>query len=194
MSGPVRSCGWLLGAAALAACSSCLSRPPEGVRHGTEAVAWRTGEVNVVVFVTHDCPVANQSVPELLRLVDEFAPRGVILRVVHVDPDAGWDQIREHARDYGLEDRVEVLHDPAQRLAGALGARATPEAFVLDREGGVRYRGRVDDLYTALGRRRAEQGRRHVAEALRALLAGEAIMVEETEPVGCLLPVPRADG
>ena len=39
-------------------------------------------------------------------------------------------------------------------LAAKVGATTTPEVAVIDRAGGVRYRGRIDNKYVAIGRAR----------------------------------------
>ena len=38
----------------------------------------------VLVFILQDCPICNGYAPELSRLAEEFAPRGLSLMLVHV--------------------------------------------------------------------------------------------------------------
>ena len=76
-------------------------------------------------------------------------------------------------------------------VADRLGATRTPESFVLDKQRVVRYRGRIDDQYAALGKRRTVVTAHDLGDALEAILAGEAVNEPRTGAVGCLIPLPR---
>jgi hypothetical protein len=54
--------------------------------------------------------------------------------------------------------------------------------------GGLAYRGRIDDLYPELGKKRAAPTKRDLREALAAVLAGKPVPVPRTEAVGCSIP------
>jgi hypothetical protein len=81
-----------------------------------------------------------------------------------------------------------VLKDFDQRVADEFGAKRMPEAFLLDAERVVQYRGRIDDQY-GLGFRRESPTRRDLKEALDELLAEKSISVAATEVSGC--PIER---
>jgi hypothetical protein len=67
------------------------------------------------------------------------------------------------------------------------GAEVTPEAVVLDRKSVVRYRGRIDDLYAALGKKRARVTRHDLRDALDSIAAGKRVKQKETKAIGCLI-------
>ena len=83
---------------------------------------------------------------------------------------------------YGLE--MDMALDTAN-WAEALGARWTPEVFVLDASDAVVYRGRINDRYFAPGKRRPKTRKRDLDVALRSCLAGDAVKVPVTDAVGC---------
>lgn len=147
----------------------------------------------VVVFVAIDCPIANAYQPSLRRLQTAYADRGIAFFQVHADPDLTNKEASEHAEAYEI--RCPVVLDKGQRLARRLQAERTPEAFVITRKGEVAYRGRIDDLYTALGKRRPKPTRSDLKLALEAVLQGKEVEVPRTEAVGCQLfyeePEPR---
>ena len=93
--------------------------------------------------------------------------------------------VREFEEKYGLE--MEWRMDRRGKLRERFGATHNPEAFLLDGEGNVRYRGRIDNLYVSLGKRRGVVTEHYLEEALEALRDGQAVLVTRTEPVGCLL-------
>jgi peroxiredoxin len=87
-----------------------------------------------------------------------------------------------------MKERVEAdggwpypyLHDESQEVARAYGAQTTPDVFVLDADGVLRYRGAPDADH-----RDESQGAAWLREALDAVLAGEQPARAETQPVGC---------
>lgn len=139
----------------------------------------------VLVFTNVDCPIANYYQPELRRLHQKYAPRGVRFFQVHSDPAVTPQMAREHVRQYRIP--MPVVMDPKQRLARAVQAKVTPEAFVIDRQGRVVYRGRIDDTYVDYGRKRPRPRHRDLAEALDALLGGKPVPRRQTQAVGCLI-------
>jgi hypothetical protein len=60
--------------------------------------------------------------------------------------------------------------------------------MVVDDSGRIRYRGRIDDQFFDLGRRRQVVRSHDLQDAIAAVLAGEAVQEPETEAIGCTLP------
>lgn len=141
----------------------------------------------VLLFVTHDCPIANGYAPEYRRLREEYPANKISFTLVYVDPDAGPDQLRKHRDEYGLA-RLRAIHDRRHRLVAAVGAEITPEAVVLTAGGKIAYRGRVDNLYADYGKRRREATKRDLRNALDAVLAGKPVPNPRTEAIGCYIP------
>jgi hypothetical protein len=139
----------------------------------------------VFVFMSADCPIANSYAPELAAIAKDYEAARLRFCFVHVDPAITQAKAQAHAREYGLPG--EILLDPEHRLCRRLGAKATPEAFVLLPDGTVAYRGRIDDAWAELGQRRRVVTRRELRDALDAVVAGRMPAVRETEPVGCVI-------
>ena len=73
------------------------------------------------------------------------------------------------------------LYDETQEVALAWGAKRTPEFYLLDGEGVVVYRGRLD-----ISPRDAMQASTSdLADAMDALSMGETPPVPRTESIGC---------
>jgi hypothetical protein len=142
----------------------------------------------VLVFVRTDCPIANRYAPELRRLQDRFARRGVAFWLVYPDPAETPEAIRRHQRDFGLGFRA--LRDPQHELVKAAQATVTPEAavFVAGADGAqLVYRGRIDDRYVDFGRSRPEPRTRDLRDVLQALAAGFRVTPRTTPAVGCFI-------
>ena len=144
----------------------------------------------VLFFLGLECPVSNHYAPEMRRLAEHYRPRGVRFRGVHSGPGVSAEAAERHKEEHALP--FPVLLDPELELAEGVRVDETPEAVVLDREGIVVYRGRIDDRYSEEGRRRKAARTHDLQAALDDLLAGRMPTVPVTEPFGCPLPKPRA--
>jgi thiol-disulfide isomerase/thioredoxin len=146
----------------------------------------RGAKATVLFFLTTDCPIANYYTPEISAIVKDHAGKGVRFYVVHVDPELTPAEARKHAKTYGLT--CPILIDAKHGLVKATGATVTPEAALLTPDGKLAYRGRIDDTYADLGKRRVAPNRRDLREALAAVLAGRAVKEARTEALGCPIP------
>ena len=140
--------------------------------------------VLVVAMTSTACPLSRKIAPALARLEAAWTPRGV--RFVFVDVD-GADTAADFdafAAAHGFKGAR--VHDPDRRVAAALGAETTTEAFVIDGARTLRYRGAVDDRY---GLTTARDAARHayLADALEAVLGGREPAVAATTAPGCVL-------
>jgi peroxiredoxin len=145
----------------------------------------------VVVFVGTECPIANLYFPTLAEMQKRYANRGVQILAINSNDQDSLAEVVEHAKERNLP--FPMLKDAGQQAADAFGARRTPEAFLLDRNRTIRYRGRIDDQYGYTYRRGAPT-RTELKDALEELLAGKAITVPESECLGCLIGRTRKEG
>jgi hypothetical protein len=80
----------------------------------------------------------------------------------------------------GEFDGVPYLRDSSQEVARAYDAQTTPDVFILDAAGLLRYRGAPDADYED-----PSQDARHLRDALDAILDGRDPDPAQTQPVGC---------
>src|SRR5271170_3269336 len=96
-------------------------RDAEGVVHSPHE--WSQSRAVVLFFVTTDCPLSNGYAPEMNRIEQAYAPRGVLSYAVQGDTTIPDEEVRRHAREYGY--RFPALLDPRQVLAQHTGATVT---------------------------------------------------------------------
>ena len=94
------------------------------------------------------------------------------------------DEVRKHLHDYRYAD-IPAAVDRSRAIAKRAKASITPQAVVIDRAGTIRYRGRIDNFYAALGRPRQQATERDLRNALDAVLTGRPVPKVETEALGC---------
>lgn len=144
------------------------------------------GLANVLFFVATDCPVSNSYAPEIQRTCGAFASKGVACTLVYEDPGVTGPAVAKHLADYRYQG-VPAAIDRDGSLAARVHATITPEAVVVDRRGEVRYRGRIDNFYAALGRPRQAVTARDLQDALTAVAGGKPVTRPETEAIGCYI-------
>jgi peroxiredoxin len=138
----------------------------------------------VVVFTCNHCPYALAWHDRIVELAHDYAQRGV--QVLAINPNDATRYPRDsieamRARvQRGEFDGVPYLRDESQEVARAYDAKTTPDVFVLDGAGLLRYRGAPDADY--------EDPSQHAAflrDALDAILDGHDPELAQTPPVGC---------
>jgi hypothetical protein len=140
----------------------------------------------VFLFTSTDCPISNRYAPEIRRIAKAFAPRGVVVRLVYVNPAEKASDIREHMTAFAYAGATEALRDTRLALATFVGATITPEAAVYA-GGRVVYRGRIDDRYVDLGLERPAATTHDLADALAAVVDGRPVPHPTTQAVGCFI-------
>jgi len=180
----------LLGLGLLASCATNDARPLARDLDGArlDPLAVPAGRVHVLVWISHECPIANSYAPTLRALAAAWRTHPVDLFVLHVDPDLAPAAARDHAVAYELPGTV--AFDERQAIARSLGVTTTPEAAVLTPTG-VAYRGRIDDQWRQLGVRTPAPTTHDLRDAVARAERGEPIPAPHPAAVGCLLPEPR---
>ena len=143
----------------------------------------------VVVFLSPTCPISRSYVPMLGRLHRAAASRRV--RVLGILVAGNEDSTSEFRVGFPLVS--ETSRPEARALRACLGPTHVPEAFVIDSSGRLCYRGRIDDHYIDVGRRRQQTTHRDLARAIDTVLSGGSRELTRTPPVGCLLDSPPGE-
>jgi peroxiredoxin len=146
---------------------------------------WSGKRAVVLFFVTTDCPLSNNYVPEMNRIVQTYTPRGVLFFAVQGDATVGAGEVRRHAKEFGY--LFPYLIDPGESLAAHTGATTTPEAAVLSPSGQVLYLGRIDNRVEDLGRQRVQITEFNLRDTLDAILSGKPPARARTHAVGCAI-------
>lgn len=138
----------------------------------------------VVAFLGVECPLAKLYTTRLNDVAKRMQDRGVAFLAINSNVQDTLTEAADFVRHHQLA--FPMLVDPDGAVAEAFGASRTPEVFVLDQEGVVRYHGRIDDQYQ-IGVQRPAPTREDLVAALDELLAGEDVSVAETKFQGCLI-------
>jgi len=178
---------WLLVGLALAGGAATLPRfslaDTEGRIH--TPAEWSGKRAVVLFFLTTDCPLCNNYVPELNRIAQAYTPRGVAFYGVQGDATVPAAEVRRHAKEFGYT--FPYLFDEEESLAASTGATTTPEAAVLSPGGQLRYLGRIDNRLEDWGEQRVQVTEFDLRDALDAILNGKQVPHAHTKTLGCAI-------
>jgi peroxiredoxin len=153
----------------------------------TEGATWPLdgagAPATVVVFTCNHCPYALAWHERIADAARDYAGRGVRFLAINANDSDRYprDSLEAMRQRVGQESwPMPYLHDATQEVARAYGAKTTPDVFVIDASGTLRYRGAPDSDYDDPGQRAA-----WLRDALDAVLDGREPELAETRPVGC---------
>ena len=153
----------------------------------TAGTTWSAGgagtAATVIVFTCNHCPYALAWHDRIAQAARDYGDRGARFLAINANDAERYprDSYEAMQRRVAAEDwPMPYLHDATQQVARSFGAKTTPDVFVLDAHGRVRYRGAPDSDYEDPGQRAL-----WLRDALEAVLAGELPSRPETRPVGC---------
>lgn len=171
----------------LLACSSAFAAPAGPVPvltaqdlSGKTVQLTTAGRITVVVFLSSVCPISNDYNDRLIALHRHYLPKGIQFLFVNSNSNETPRDISQHARS--AEYPFPILQDPGNHIADLLGATVTPEVFILDPQGMIRYKGQIDDA-----RNPARVQVHAVKAAVEDLLAGREVARKETKAFGCTI-------
>jgi hypothetical protein len=142
-------------------------------------------KATVLLFISYECPIANRYAPEIGRIYADYKTKGVQFVRVYVCEQESAAECNQHGKDFKLT--MPGLIDFHMEIAKKVGATVTPEAAILDSEGHLRYRGRIDNQNVEHGKIR-EGYRRDLRVALDEMLAGKPVSMPTTAAIGCFIP------
>ncbi|MBI3682513.1 MAG: redoxin domain-containing protein [Acidobacteria bacterium] len=133
-----------------------------------------------MLFLSTLCPISNDYNDRMSSLYNEYAARGIEFFFVNANNNESPAEVAAHAK--AAEFPFPVFKDPGNALADRLGATLTPEAYLFDAGGVLRYHGQIDDS------RNPARVRVHgLRDALDQVLASKPVSRQETKAFGCTI-------
>jgi len=136
------------------------------------------GPVTVVTFIATQCPVSNSYNQRMNAVYQDYTAKGVKFIFVNANRTEPASEVREHAKRVGFA--FPVYKDPDNTLADRFNAQVTPESYLIDGQGIIRYHGSIDD-----SQNEAHIRTQRLRLALDAVLAGKPVEMAETKAFGC---------
>ncbi|MGF1580789.1 MAG: thioredoxin family protein [Gemmataceae bacterium] len=141
------------------------------------------GKVTALIITCNHCPVAVRYEDKIIKLAEKYSENNkvgvVAINVNNLEADKlPAMKVRAKAKGFNFP----YLYDPSQKIARALGARVTPEFYVIDAKGTLVYHGAMDQR---------GKGSNFVDLAIQATLNGETPKTQNTRAFGCSVKYQR---
>lgn len=138
----------------------------------------------VVVFMCNHCPYVKAYLERLMAIQTDYQAQGVTLVGINANddrkyPEDSFEKMKTYAQEWGLN--FPYLRDRTQDVAQAFGANCTPEPFVLDKQGILRYRGQIDDNYSD----RAAVTSNDLRDAIDCVIQDKSVTKPMSNAIGC---------
>lgn len=141
-----------------------------------------SGKNVVVIFMATKCPYSNAFNQVMAKLAGDYTPKGVVVLGINSNKSEPSEEVAQHAKQHGIS--FPVLKDPNNKVADQYAAQVTPEAFLIDAKGTIRYHGALgssNNPTTDASKANSDE----IRTALDALLAGKDIAKVKTKAFGC---------
>jgi hypothetical protein len=116
----------------------------------------------------------------MIALYKDYSPRDVRFVFLNANRSEPASEVHEHSKRAGFP--FPVYKDANNVVANRFGAEVTPESYLIDGSGVIRYHGSIDD-----SQNEARIQTRRLRVALDALLSGKPVAVTETKAFGCTI-------
>ncbi len=133
----------------------------------------------VVMFIATKCPYSNAYNDRMRDMAAAYEKQGILFAGINSNKTEPAEEVIDHAKKHGFA--FPLMKDPDNKVADLYDARHTPEIFVVDPEGKLRYHGRIDENYEDATKVASPD----LKNALDALLAGRPVTKAETKAFGC---------
>jgi peroxiredoxin len=163
-----------IGSAAPAVSLTAIDGKPFSLADATKA-----NSLVVLMFISTQCPYSNAYNARMKDMAAAYSGKGVQFVGINSNKTETVQDAIDHAKKNGHT--FTILKDPGNKVADAYDAKHTPEVFVVDKDGKVRYHGRIDENYEDPTKVSSPD----LKNALDALLAGQTVAKTETKAFGC---------
>lgn len=137
------------------------------------------GKIVIVNFWSCECPHSERTDHSMMACLEQWGEAVELLSIAS-NRNESIQSVEEAAKTRGLPG---VLLDAEHVVADLYQAITTPQVFVVDRDGILRYRGAVDDVKF----RHQKATRFLLQEAVESLLEGHLPTLTETLSYGCAI-------
>ena len=148
----------------------------DGKDHSLDSLKGKNG--TVVLFVATKCPVSNAYNERMEKLAQDYKAKGVNVIGINSNVAELGPEIKSHAASNKLT--FPILKDGGNKIADVFGATVTPEAYFMDANNKLVYRGRIDNA-----RDTSQVVSTELRDAIEAALAGKPVAKTTATAFGC---------
>lgn len=142
--------------------------------------------VTVYIFLQEECPICQSYTVELQQLHRAYAGEYIQFVGLFPSPESTEEKIADFKAKYEIP--FELKTDHYHHQVAAFDATITPEVIVYNEmHQKILYRGRIDNTFFRVGKRRQLTTTSELKDALEAISNGKPVKITEAEAVGCVI-------
>jgi len=145
---------------------------------------FRDKKATVIALVGTGCPLCLKYGPTLAKIEKEYLDKDVAFIFVNPNQSESHKRLTDSIKNLGYQSPY--VQDGKRKIPFRLGAKTTTEAFLLDANRNLVYRGAVNDQY-GFGYALQSAGKSYLRDAIDAVLSGAKPKVQATSSPGCHL-------
>lgn len=139
----------------------------------------------VYFFLLDECRICQEMTPYINDIYDQYHDR---IKFIGYFPNFSSkpEQIEAFKATYNIA--FELKTDYFKKKSLQMGATVLPEAVLYDlHQEEIRYRGRINDLFYAPGKRRRHLSSHDLQSAIESALSGKTDTMQTTPAIGCFI-------
>ncbi len=145
----------------------------------------KSDKATVIMFICNHCPYVKHINAELVRLTDEYIPKGISFVGISPNdiisyPEDSPENMELIAKELGY--KFPYLYDETQEVAKAYNAACTPDIYVFDKDLKLVYRGQFDNARPGNGQPVTGKDLRNT---LDSIMAGKPVDEMQIPSIGC---------
>ena len=143
-------------------------------------------EIKVYFFLGEDCKICQYYSIELRSLYNSFHTDSIQFVGLFPNRYSSESGIQSFKEKYNIP--FELKREYFQTKTKLFEVKVTPEVVVYDEvHQQILYKGRIDDSYVRVGKRKRVVQQKELRDALESVLDKMPILVNETTPIGCFI-------
>ncbi len=154
---------------------------------GSLLFARAADSISVYVFLSESCPICKSQTLTLRQLYSEYSSKGISFIGLFPNQEYSTNEsIQQFGKKYQLD--FELKKDEGQKMVKKFSATTNPQIFVVrNSTQKVLYKGKIDNGFESIGKKRQVITEHYLREALESILQKKEIAIKETQPVGCFI-------
>lgn len=144
------------------------------------------GEYKLVIFSCNHCPYAQAWEDRIINIQKKYKSNGLSIIMISSNdaekyPEDNFTKMKERHSEKKFN--FSYLYDETQEVAKMYGAERTPEVFLFNELGLLKYQGTIDDNYED----ESNVNKKYLEDAIESLIEGKDPEISSTDPVGCTI-------
>lgn len=144
----------------------------------------QTNKINIVYFIDSNCPISQQ-MTKYIREISQGIDTALLSSQIMLQPPITKQELEHFVAKYEVNLPVNI--NTNHQWSQLLGAQITPEVFLYDAKGDLRYHGAINNLYADIGSKRPYPTQHFLQSNIDSLLLQKTLPFTHQPAVGCII-------